>query len=149
MLKPEVTAIDTADRTIGSKPVGLPAHILISNFNWKTPVDGIELDMAVSHRGKVAARTDNAVFIPARARLDLGGRYNFNIAKRSATLRLQMVNVFDNPGYGLAGSGIYTSQSRPLRAGLSRRRPLAVVVKPAGDLAHKARVIAIGQPFRF
>ncbi len=33
----------------------------------------------------------------------------FNIAKRSATFRLQMVNVFDNPGYGLAGSGIYTS----------------------------------------
>jgi iron complex outermembrane receptor protein len=109
VLKPEVTAIDTADRTIGSKPVGLPAHILISNFNWKTPIEGIELDIALSHRGRVAARTDNAVFIPARARLDLGGRYKFNIAKRSATFRLQMVNVFDNPGYGLAGSGIYTS----------------------------------------
>ena len=109
VLKPKVTAIDTADRTIGSKPVGLPAHILISNFNWKTPVEGIELDMALSHRGRVAARTDNAVFIPARARLDLGGRYKFHIAKRSATFRVQMVNVFDNPGYGLAGSGIYTS----------------------------------------
>jgi len=109
LLDPKVTALDTADRTIGSKPVGLPAHILISNLNWKTPLEGIELDMALSHRGRVAARTDNAVFIPDRARLDLGGRYKFKIAKRSATFRLQMVNVFDNPGYGLAGSGIYTS----------------------------------------
>ena len=109
LLDPKVTAIDTADQTIGSKPVGLPTHILISNFNWKTPVEGLELDTALSHRGRIAARTDNAVFIPPRARFDFGGRYRFKLAKRDATFRLQMVNVFDNAGYGLAGSGIYTS----------------------------------------
>jgi hypothetical protein len=55
------------------------------------------------------ATTDNAVYIPARARLDVGGHYRFKIADKDATFRLQMVNVFDNAGYGLAGSGIYTS----------------------------------------
>ncbi|MEO6224286.1 MAG: TonB-dependent receptor [Sphingomicrobium sp.] len=109
VLNPRVTATDSGDQSIGSKPVALPTHILISNFNWKTPVKGIELDLGLSHRGRVAARTDNALFLPARARVDIGGRYGFHIAKRSATFRLQLVNLFNNPGYGLAGSGVYTS----------------------------------------
>lgn len=109
LLNPRVTATDSGDQSIGSKPVALPTHILISNFNWKTPVKGIELDLGLSHRGRVAARTDNALFLPARARVDIGGRYGFHIAKRSATFRLQLVNLFNNPGYGLAGSGVYTS----------------------------------------
>jgi iron complex outermembrane receptor protein len=109
-LKPRVTASDTSDGTIGSKPVGLPTHLLNVNLNWRAPiVKGLELDMALVHRGRAPATTDNAVFIPARARVDLGGHYHFKLAKRSATFRLQMVNLFNNAGYGLAGSGIYTS----------------------------------------
>jgi hypothetical protein len=49
------------------------------------------------------------VSIPPKARVDLGGHYRFRLAKRSATFRLQLVNLFNNAGYGLAGSGIYTS----------------------------------------
>jgi len=109
-LRPKVTAGDAAESTIGSKPVGLPTHILTANLNWKTPIaKGLELDMAVSHRGKAAATTNNEVFIPSRARVDVGGHYRFTIAKRSASLRIQLVNLFDKFGYGLAGSGIYTS----------------------------------------
>lgn len=111
-LRPRVTAGDAADGDIGSKPVGLPTHILIASLNWKTPIaKGLELDMAVTHRGRTAATTDNAVFIPPRARVDIGGHYRFTLAKRSASLRLQVVNLFNNPGYGLAGSGVYTSAS--------------------------------------
>jgi iron complex outermembrane receptor protein len=111
-LRPRVTATDTADGTIGSKPVGLPTHLLIANANWKTPiVNGLELDLALVHRGEAPATTDNLVYIPARARVDVGSHYHFKLAKRSATFRVQMVNVFDNAGYGLAGSGVYTSNS--------------------------------------
>jgi iron complex outermembrane receptor protein len=110
LLRPRVTAGDAADSSIGSKPVGLPTHILIANLNWKTPIaKGLELDMAVTHRGRAASTTDNAVFIPARARVDIGSHYRFTLAKRSASLRIQLVNLFDKRGYGLAGSGIYTS----------------------------------------
>jgi iron complex outermembrane recepter protein len=111
ILKPKVTASDAADDSIGPKPVGLPTHLLIANANWKTPLQGLELDMAVSHRGRTPATTNNLVFIPARARVDLGTHYRFKIAKRSATLRLQLVNLFDNAGYGLAGSGVYTTNA--------------------------------------
>ena len=110
LLRPKVTASDAADGNIGSKPVGLPTHLLIANANWKTPIaKGLELDVGFVHRGRAPATTDNAVYIPPRARLDLGGHYRFKLAHKDATFRLQMVNVFNNAGYGLAGSGIYTS----------------------------------------
>jgi iron complex outermembrane receptor protein len=109
LLKPRVTASDSAEGDIGSKPVGIPTHLLIMNANWKTPAKGLELDLGLTHRGSAPATTDNAVSIPARARVDVGGHYHFKLAKRAATLRVQMVNLFNNAGYGLAGSGIYTS----------------------------------------
>jgi len=106
-LDPRVTA-SGAVGNIGSKPVGLPTHLLIGNANWKTPVKALQLDLAVVHRGRTPATTDNIVFLPARARVDLGGRYRFKLAGRSATFRLQVVNLFNNEGWGLAGSGVYT-----------------------------------------
>ena len=109
LLRPKVTAAETAGGNIGSKPVGLPTHLLIANANWKTPAKGLELDLALVHRGRTPATTDNEVFIPARARVDVGGHYRFKIANRSSTFRLQLVNLFNNAGYGLAGSGVYTS----------------------------------------
>ena len=108
-LKPRVTASDTGDGVIGSKPVGLPTHILIGNLNWKTPVKGVELDLGVSHRGRTPTTTDNLVFVPAKARVDLGTHYRFMIDERSATLRVQLVNLFNNTGWGIAGSGVYTT----------------------------------------
>ena len=107
-LDPKVTA-DAAANNIGSKPVGLPTHLLILNANWKTPAQGLELDMAVTHRGRTPSTTDNLVFVPARARFDVGGHYRFKIARRNATFRLQLVNLFDNRGWGIAGSGVYSS----------------------------------------
>ena len=110
LLRPRVTAGDAADGDIGSKPVGIPTHLLIMNANWKTPIaKGLELDLGLVHRGSVPATTNNAVFLPPRARVDIGTHYHFKLARKDATLRVQMVNLFNNAGYGLAGSGIYTS----------------------------------------
>jgi iron complex outermembrane recepter protein len=39
--------------------------------------------------------------------VDIGGHYGFKLAQRSATLRLQVVNLFDNPGYAFLGPGVY------------------------------------------
>jgi hypothetical protein len=61
----------------------------------------------VIHRGRTPATTDNVVFIPTKFRLDLGARYHFKLARRDATLRLQVFNVTNGIGYGLPGSGIY------------------------------------------
>src|SRR6185312_3419094 len=107
LLDPKVAA-SSAIGNIGSRPVGLPTHLLIGNANWKTPMKGLELDLAVSHRGRTPATTDNLVFLPPRARVDLGSHYRFKLAGRNSTLRLQVVNLFNNEGWGLVGSGVYT-----------------------------------------
>lgn len=110
LLDPKVTA-SSAVGNVGSKPVGLPTHLLIANANWKSPLKGLELDVALQHHGRTPATTNNLVFLPPRARLDVGSHYRFRLARRSATFRLQLVNLFNNEGWGLAGSGVYTGNS--------------------------------------
>jgi iron complex outermembrane receptor protein len=108
LLKPRVTRDEGVQGVIGPRPVGFPSHLLNLNVNWRTPMlKGLELDLAVVHRGRAPGTTDNIVFVPARARVDIGTHYHFKLADRSATLRLQLSNLFDNAGFGLAGSGIY------------------------------------------
>ncbi len=70
---------------------------------------GLSLDAALFHRGTVAARIDNLVIIPARAQLNLGGRYQFKLAGKPATFRLQAGNIFDAKGFGTAGPGIFAA----------------------------------------
>lgn len=107
LLDPLVTRDPTAQGDIGSRPAGLPTHLLSLNLNWKSPIDGLQFDTALVHRGRTPATTHNLVYIPQRARFDVGGHYGFKVAQRSATLRLQVVNVFDNPGYAFLGPSVY------------------------------------------
>ena len=72
-------------------------------------VKGLELDLAISHRGRRRRRPTICVHVPAKWRWDVGTHYHFKLAKRDATLRLQVVNVTGNTGWGIAGSGVYTS----------------------------------------
>lgn len=94
---------------IGSKPVGLSPHQLSLNANWKSPIKGVELDTTIINRAPAASTTDNLVHIPAKWRWDVGTHYHFKLAKRDATLRLQVFNVTGKTGWGIAGSGVYTS----------------------------------------
>jgi iron complex outermembrane receptor protein len=94
---------------IGEKPVGLSPHQLSFNANWNTPFKGLELDTTVINRAPAASTTDNLVVIPAKWRWDLGGRYHFKHAGRDATWRLQVFNLTGKTGWGIAGSGIYTT----------------------------------------
>jgi len=107
VLRPRVTKDDGVQGIVGSKPVGLPSHDFSLNANWQTPLEGLDLDIAVRHKGRTAATIDNLVFLPPRAQVDVGMHYRFRLSGRNATIRLQMNNVFDRLGYGLGGSGVY------------------------------------------
>ncbi|MDB5694171.1 MAG: hypothetical protein JWO81_3234 [Alphaproteobacteria bacterium] len=108
LLDASVIRQPNATGPIGRRPVGIPAHILNVNVNWKTPLlAGLSLDASLSERGTTPGTTDNAVEIPSRARLDMGARYTFSLAGSKATARLQVSNVFDNQGFSSAGPGAY------------------------------------------
>ena len=106
VLKPRVSAGDVQGN-IGSKPFGLPTHIVNLNANWESPFKGLQFDVGMSHRGRQPATTDNLVFLPARYNLNLGTRYGFQLAGQAASLRLQATNVLDNNDVGTAAPGVY------------------------------------------
>ena len=103
----KVTSDPSAGGVIGSKPVGLSPHQLSLNANWKTPLPALELDATVIDRAPAPATTDNAVYIPVKWRMDIGGHYHFKLAKNDATFRLQLFNLTGKTGYNTAGPGIY------------------------------------------
>lgn len=106
--RPEVTADPDAVGDIGSKPTGLPTHILNINANWALPfAKRTQVDLGFVHRGRQAATTNNAVFLPARVNVNAGMRYGFDVAGHSASLRVQARNLLDNRKITSGGAGVY------------------------------------------
>ena len=111
-LKPRVAENVASDTAIGKRPVGLPSHIVNLNLNWKTPIaKGLSFDISAVHRGRTPATTDNAVFVPPRATVNLGARYLFKLSGHDALFRVQLVNLFDRQGFSTAGPGIYAANA--------------------------------------
>ena len=108
LLKPRVEADADASGNIGSKPYGVPTHIINFNANWQTSfLQGLQLDLGVSHRGRQPATTDDLVYLPSRLNLNLGMHYGFRLARQAATLRVQVTNLFDNHDVSTFGPGIF------------------------------------------
>jgi iron complex outermembrane receptor protein len=113
LLRPRVVRDPGVPGAIGPRPVGLPGHQVNLNVNWRTPwKEGLQLDLALLHRGSSPATTDNLVYLPPRPRADIGGRYRFKLAKRDATMRLQVINIFDKRSFNTVGAGIYAPGAR-------------------------------------
>jgi iron complex outermembrane recepter protein len=88
--------------------VGVPGHLVNANVNWRAPLlRGLSLDAAITLRGAEAGIEDGSVKIPARTKVDLGGRFALRMAGHAATARVQLANVLDARGFGSIGSGIY------------------------------------------
>jgi len=117
ILRPKVTRNTDTQGEIGRKPFGLPTHVVNFNANWQTPVKGLQLDLGLSHRGKQPADIANIVFLDPRFTMNAGGRYGFNLAGHSATLRLQVQNVLDNNDPFSQGPGVYSSGGSRLVTG--------------------------------
>lgn len=93
---------------VGPRPVGAVSRRFSFNADWRPPqAPGLSLDLAVNHRSPETATVSNLVRIPAQTFVDLGGRYAFRLAGKSATLRVQIENLLDFQGYELFGAGAY------------------------------------------
>ncbi|NJL17996.1 MAG: hypothetical protein HC938_13255 [Nitrospira sp.] len=59
------------------------------NVDWRPPMlEGLSLDLSVSHSGPIVATRDNLVSIPERTLVDVGARYAFKLGdtpRRSAS----------------------------------------------------------------
>jgi iron complex outermembrane recepter protein len=109
LLRPRVTGEGVELGRVGRLPVGQPARNLRLNADWQVPhLEGLSLDLGITHLSRRAATRDNLVFLPARTLIDVGGRYRFSLGPNRASLRLAITNLFDEHGFDLRGaSGAY------------------------------------------
>jgi iron complex outermembrane receptor protein len=106
--RPRVTGEGVALGRLGRLPVDQPSRKADLNLDWRPPLlEGLSFDVAIGHSGRVIATRDNAVSIPARTLIDVGGRYAFKMGGKSATFRLSASNLLNTYGLELQGAGAY------------------------------------------
>lgn len=106
--RPRVTGEGVRLGRLGRLPVDQAARKVDFNIDWRPPiVDGLSLDLAVGHSGRIIATRNNLVAIPARTLVNLGGRYAFKLGAAPASFRLSVSNVFNEYGFDLRGAGSY------------------------------------------
>lgn len=106
----------TGDSTTdGQRAQGIPGTQATVNFEWTAPkVKSLFLDARVVASGKQAVDTANTQSIPAWARLDIGGRYEFK-AKLPISLRVNIDNVTGNNYYESSLLGLGYGSPRTVR----------------------------------
>ncbi|GGI76306.1 TonB-dependent receptor [Polymorphobacter multimanifer] len=108
LLRPRVTGEGVGLGRVGERPVGLAARSFDFNADWRPPIlDGLSVDIGVSHTGSIIATRNNLVSIPSRTLVDLGARYRFKLSGKDATIRAQVNNVGNVYGFDLRGAGAY------------------------------------------
>lgn len=107
LLDPDVTGEGVELGRVGPRPVGLPKRKLDLNLDWRAPAEGVSFDLRIANQSRRPATTLNTVFLPSRTLVDVGGRYQFKMARKDVTLRLSVSNLFDVKGYDLFGAGTY------------------------------------------
>ena len=108
LLRARVTGEGVELGRVGRRPLGQAARNLQLNLDWRPPwLEGLSLDLGVTHLSRRAATRDNLVDLPARTLVDVGGRYRFSLAGKAASLRFRAANLFNVYGFDLRGSGAY------------------------------------------
>jgi iron complex outermembrane recepter protein len=105
-LDPVVTGDAVDDGRLGRRPIGRTRTLFDASVDW-TPAGQkpISLDLRVLYEGSRVADTLNRFSIPARATIDVGGRYRFKLGKSPATLRLKLANATNVYGWRVFGGG--------------------------------------------
>lgn len=120
LMSPDVLAAHSA-LTIGIRPVGQASRTEQLALDYQAPwFPPLSVDCVLSSLGSREANIENNVKIPAYSTLDMGARYHINIGQRSATLRLQVLNVTNTLNWFVQNDGGLQS--------LSPRRVWAYVI---------------------
>lgn len=105
-LDPIVTGDAVEDGRLGRRPIGRTRTLVDASLDW-TPAGqkAASLDLRLLYEGSRTADTRNLFAIPARATIDIGGRYRFKFGKSPATLRVKLANATNVYGWRVFGGG--------------------------------------------
>ena len=108
LLDPKVVGEAVELGISGPRPVSAISTRIEMSADWRPPqIPGLSLDVAWSHRSSETALVSNAVDVPTRSLVNLGGRYRFKLASRGALIRLQITNLLNEQGFNLGFPGAY------------------------------------------
>lgn len=108
LLDPRVTGDAVARGLTGPRPLGAIRRRIEAGADWRPHfAPGLSFDLTLASASSQVATVNNAVRIPARTTVDLGGRYAFRLGRNPAVLRLSLTNLGDFQGWELRGAGAY------------------------------------------
>lgn len=106
LMRPRVTGEAVEQDRLGERPLGRVGTTLDLRLDYQPPAfDALSVDLGINYTGARAARIDNALFIPERAIVDLGGRYRFKLGRTPTVLRAQIANLTNTFGWNVTGGG--------------------------------------------
>lgn len=80
----------------GGRPVGSTRRTIIFSAEYRPPaLPGLALDLGLNNYGSRVANTANTLSVPAWTMVNAGLRYQWRLAGRPTTLRLQVANLFN------------------------------------------------------
>jgi iron complex outermembrane receptor protein len=107
--------------TIGPKPVGTTGRTIRANFDYRLPFfEPLSLDLGITNMaGRVASAAPYAelggrqLMTEPRTTVDIGARYRFTAANAPATIRAQIMNLFNDYSWNVsANSSFRFSETR-------------------------------------
>lgn len=107
LLDADVTGDGVALGRIGRRPVNSTPIEAIGSLNWDTPVEGLAVDLGLTHEGPRESTRLNLVRIPPRTLVNLGARQIFSLGGKPALARLTVTNLFNVYGFRAPGAGAY------------------------------------------
>ena len=121
LMKPRVSGDAVELGLIGKRAVGKAETMVTANLDYRLPfASAFSVNFGINHLGERPGSADNLLIVPARTLVDLGGRYRFQLARKPATFRLQVGNLFDDYAWNVTEFGAFRRNSpRRLQGTLS------------------------------
>lgn len=105
-------AVDT--RLIGPRPVGQIRRRSVATIDWRMGEGHgpLSLDASVESLSSRVGNAANTLIAPPRTTFNLGARYRFKTAGGTWLLRPMVLNLFNEYGWNVNGSGGFTYSNR-------------------------------------
>lgn len=92
----------------GERPVGSTRRTMILNAEYRPPsIPGLAFDLGINSFGDRVANSQNSLSVPASNLVNAGLRYQWQLAGRPTTIRVQLVNLLNEYVWELRGSNAF------------------------------------------
>ena len=97
---------------ISKRVPGVSSYQALAGATWTTGLDGLSLDANMVHWGARRARSTGDLETPPWTVVDVGALYGFKLGDAAASLRLRVLNLFDNKEWVAGRSELLDRVSR-------------------------------------